>query len=135
VKLSEQASKTSIPGVLQVRRFRHPHGFLADAIWDELTGLPDEVILVDPFDPTRRREIPAGTPGDDLLVPVFRGGRRVYDPPPLAQSRARTAEQLAGFHQGVKRFVNPHQFPVGLERGLHDLRTRLVVDLRHVPMD
>ncbi len=132
VKISEQASKTTIPGVLQVRRFRHAHGFLADAIWDELSGPPGEVTIVDPFDPTRRREIPPGTPGEDLLVPVFRGGKRVYDPPPLVESRARTAAQLEGFHQGVKRFVNPHQFPVGLEQGLYDLRTRLVLEARHV---
>jgi nicotinate phosphoribosyltransferase len=133
VKISEQSSKTTIPGVLQVRRFRHAHGFLADAIWDELTGIPAAPVIVDPFDPTRRREIDEGTPWEDLLVPVFRRGRRVYDPPPLAESRARTAAQLAGFHTGVKRFVHPHQFPVGLERGLFDLRTELVLDARHAP--
>jgi nicotinate phosphoribosyltransferase len=132
VKVSEQSAKTTIPGVLQVRRYRHAQGFLADAIWDELTGIPDAPLIVDPFDPTRRREISAGTPGEDLLVPIFRGGQRVYEPPPLAESRARAAEQLAGFHQGVKRFVNPHQFPVGLERGLYDLRTKLVLEARHV---
>ncbi|HSM92658.1 MAG TPA: nicotinate phosphoribosyltransferase [Anaeromyxobacteraceae bacterium] len=134
VKVSEQSAKTSIPGLLQVRRFRGPKGFLADVVWDELTGLPAAPTLVDPFDPTRRREVPAGTPGEDLLVPVFRGGRRVYDPPPLAESRARAAAQLADFHPGVKRFVNPHQFPVGLERGLYDLRTRLVLEARHVKL-
>jgi nicotinate phosphoribosyltransferase len=89
---------------------------------------------VDPFDPTRRREIPADTVGEDLLVPIFRGGRRVYDPPPLAESRSRAATQLAGFHPGVKRFVNPHQYPVGLERRLFDLRTKLILDARHAPI-
>jgi nicotinate phosphoribosyltransferase len=133
VKISEQSAKTTIPGILQVRRFRHRGGFLADAIWDELTGIPEAPIIVDPFDPTRRREIPAGTAGEDLLVPVFRGGRRVYEPPPLSESRSRAATQIAGFHQGVKRFVNPHQFPVGLERRLYDLRTKLVLEARHVP--
>jgi nicotinate phosphoribosyltransferase len=133
VKISEQSSKTTIPGILQVRRFRHGEGFLADAIWDELTGIPEGPVIVDPFDPTRRREVPAGTQGEDLLVPIFRGGRRVYDPPPLAESQARGAAQLAAFHPGVKRFVNPHRFPVGLERGLFDLRTQLVLDARHAP--
>jgi nicotinate phosphoribosyltransferase len=33
----------------------------------------------------------------------------------------------------VKRFVNPHQFPVGLERRLYDLRTQLVLDARGAP--
>jgi nicotinate phosphoribosyltransferase len=133
VKISEQSAKTTIPGILQVRRYRHAQGFLADVIWDELTGLPDAPVIIDPFDPTRRREIPAGTPGDDLLVPIFRGGKRVYEAPPLAESRARTADQVAGLHPGVKRFVNPHQFPVGLERQLYDLRTQLILDARHSP--
>jgi nicotinate phosphoribosyltransferase len=133
VKISEQAAKTTIPGMLQVRRFRTAQGYLADVIWDELLGLPSPAVMVDPLDLTRRREIPAGTEGEDLLVPVFRGGRRVYDPPPLAESRARTFEQLGRFHGGVKRFVNPHQFPVGLERGLSDLRTRLVLAARGAP--
>ena len=133
VKISEQASKTTIPGLLQIRRYRAGPGFLADAIWDEVLGIPEPVVIVDPFDATRRREIPAGTPGEDLLVPVFRRGKRVYDPPPLEACRQRTLSQLEGFHAGVKRFVNPHQFPVGLERGLFDLRTRLVLEARRAP--
>ncbi|BDG02578.1 nicotinate phosphoribosyltransferase [Anaeromyxobacter oryzae] len=133
VKVSEQAAKTTIPGLLQVRRFAAARGFLADVIHDELLGLPASAMIVDPLDPTRRREIPADTPGEDLLVPVFRRGRRVYDPPPLDAIRARTAAQLAGFHAGVKRFVNPHQFPVGLERRLYDLRTQLVLEARGAP--
>jgi nicotinate phosphoribosyltransferase len=133
VKISEQASKTTVPGLLQVRRFEDERGFLADAIWDELSGIGAPSVIVDPLDPTRRREIAAGTRGEDLLVPIFRGGRRRYEPPPLAACRARTLAQLDRFHAGVKRFVNPHQFPVGLERGLHDLRTELVLEARRAP--
>jgi nicotinate phosphoribosyltransferase len=133
VKVSEQAAKTTIPGVLQVRRFEGPQGFLADAIWDEAAGLPAPCVIVDPTDVLRRREIPAGTPGEDLLVPIFRRGARVWEPPPLEAARARTLAQLGRFHAGVKRFVNPHQFPVGLERGLWDLRTRLVLQAKNAP--
>ena len=78
----------------------------------------------------RRRTIPESTPSDDLLVPIFRAGRRVYDLPSLAQVRQRAADDLGRFHAGVKRFVNPHRYPVGLERELHDLRTRLIVEAR-----
>jgi len=133
VKVSEQAAKTSIPGVLQVRRYAHGAEFLADAIYEEGLGVPAPCVIVDPLDPLRRREIAAGTAGEDLLVPIFRGGKRVYDPPPLAEVRARTLAQLGGFHAGVKRFVNPHQFPVGLERSLYDLRARLVLEARGAP--
>ena len=88
---------------------------------------------MDPLDPTRRREIPATARGEDLLVPVLRGGRLVYDRPPLEASRARTQAELARLHAGVKRFVNPHQYPVGLERSLFELRTRLILEAREFP--
>jgi nicotinate phosphoribosyltransferase len=130
VKVSEAAGKTTVPGRLQTRRYSGPAGFLADAIYEEGLGLPAPAVIVDPLDVTRRRELPAGTPGEDLLVPVFRGGRCVYQPPPLEESRTRARAQLAGFHAGVKRFVNPHLFPVGLERGLSDLRVELVLQAR-----
>ncbi len=133
LKVSEQIEKTTIPGVLQVRRFSQDSEFLADAIYDETLGLLSPSVIVDPVDPLRRREIPAGTKGEDLLVPIFRRGKRVYAPPPLAEVRARTGAQLARFHGGVKRFMNPHQFPVGLERRLHELRAQLVLEARGAP--
>ena len=133
LKLSDQIEKTTIPGVLQVRRFFHDAEFFADVIWEEGLGLPSPCVMLDPADPTRRREIPAAASFEDLLVPVFRRGRRVYDPPPLADARARTRAQLARFHGGVKRFMNPHPHPVGLERSLHELRTRLVLEARKAP--
>jgi nicotinate phosphoribosyltransferase len=130
VKLSEQIAKTTVPGVLQVRRYRHEGGFLADVIHDVELGLPAAPEMIDPLDFTRRRVIPAGTPGEDLLVPVLRAGQPVWRAPPLAEVRARAATQLEGFHVGVKRLVHPHAYPVGLESGLHDLRTRLILEAR-----
>ncbi len=144
VKLSEQAVKVSTPGVLQVRRYFRddadalvPGEAMADMIYNEhaAPAAGDEVTIVDPFDFSRRRRIAAGGRSEELLVPVFRGGRQVYTEPPLDQVRARTAEQLARFHPGVRRFVNPHQYPVGLERGLHDLKTRLILEARGVDGD
>ena len=134
VKLSEQTAKVSNPGVLQVRRYRGADGgFVADAIYNEAAGVPEPATLIDPMDPTRRKTIDRGTAWEDLLVPVFRGGEPVYAPPPLDAVRGRTADQLAGFHAGVKRFMNPHQYPVGLEKTLSDLKTELVLKARSHP--
>jgi nicotinate phosphoribosyltransferase len=130
VKLSEQLAKTTIPGILQVRRYHHRDGFLADVIHDVDLGLPDGPEMVDPLDHTRRRVLHPGTPGEDLLVPVLRGGRPVWEAPPLAEVRARAAAQLSRVHAGVKRLVHPHSYPVGLERSLYDLRTRLILTAR-----
>lgn len=130
VKLSEQAVKVTTPGIQQVRRFSAHGEPMADMIFDEELGAPAAPTIVDPADLTRRKEIPAGTASEDLLVPVFRRGERVYDPPPLEEVRRRGQEQLRGFHPGIKRFVNPHQYPVGLELGLFDLKTRLILEAR-----
>jgi nicotinate phosphoribosyltransferase len=135
VKVSEQAAKINIPGILQVRRVADAaRKVVADVIYDEQLGLPPLAVMVDPEDPTRRREVPAGAGAEDILVPVFRRGVQVYRSPPLSEIRARTLSQLGLFHGGVKRFVNPHRFPVGLERGLHDARTQLVLEARRAPL-
>jgi nicotinate phosphoribosyltransferase len=85
---------------------------------------------VDPLDPTRRKRVPGGTPFEDLLVPVVRAGRSVYTPPPVEATRAHARAEVARLHAGITRFVNPHQYPVGLSLELHELKTRLVLEAR-----
>jgi len=99
-------------------------------IFDEETGLPASPVVVDPLDPTRRKRIPAGTPAEDLLIPVVRGGRPAYEPPPIEAARALAQVQIGRLHPGNRRFVNPHQYPVGLSLELHELKTRLVLAAR-----
>ncbi len=130
VKLSERAVKTSTPGVLQVRRFTHDDRFIADMIYDEPTGYDEPAAIVDPTDPTRRKVIDAGTPSHDVLVPITRQGRIVYDVPSLDDVRDHAQRQLDSLHPGVKRLLNPHEYPAGLERGLHDLKTKLMTEMR-----
>jgi nicotinate phosphoribosyltransferase len=130
VKLSEQALKITTPGIQQVRRFSAGGLFQADMIFDEELGAPAAPTIVDAADMTRRKGIPREAPWEDLLVPVFRAGRRVYEPPPLDEVRRRGFEQLGRLHPGIKRFANPHQYPVGLESKLFDLRIRLILEAR-----
>jgi len=131
VKLSEQAAKTTTPGVLQVRRFETAAGLVADGIFDESRGWPDGPrAIVDPLDFTRQKRIPAEARQTDLLVPVLRAGRPVYEAPPLAAIRDRALAEVARLPASLKRFLNPHQYPVGLEPSLHELKTRLVLEAR-----
>lgn len=130
VKVSEQAIKTTTPGILQVRRFIRDGEYAGDMIFDEVLSPEPAMTIVDPGDPTRRKHFAAGTTGDDLLVPVYRRGKRVYDPPPLTASRERRAQELARFHAGIKRLVNPHAYPVGLEEALHHRKTRMIAEAR-----
>ena len=132
IKLSEQAIKISNPGILQARRFFAEDGEpLGDVIYDERLGADGPVVMVDPMDMTRRKRIPRGARSVDLLEPVFRSGQRALEALPDAhQARARTIEQLEQFHAGIKRFVHPHQYPVGLERALFERKMELVLRAR-----
>ncbi|MGA2496423.1 MAG: nicotinate phosphoribosyltransferase [Tepidisphaeraceae bacterium] len=132
VKVSEQIAKTTTPGMLQVRRFIGPEGFAGDMIYDQaVLGAPQgEARIIDPKDLTRQKRFPLATPHEDLLMPIFRGGQCVYECPPIPDVRQHVQAQLAGLHAGVKRFLNPHEYPVGLESRLHELKTQLVIQAR-----
>lgn len=130
MKVSEQLAKVSFPGILQVRRFERGGKCIADMIYNEPQGMTSPPGIVDPKDITRRRTIHPDTPGHDLLVPVMRAGNIVYEPPPLLEIRRRAAEQLSRLHPTIRRLDNPHEYPVGLEQRLSDLRTKLLLDAR-----
>jgi nicotinate phosphoribosyltransferase len=53
-----------------------------------------------------------------LHVPVFSGGKRVYTPPPLSETRAACARQIAALPPGVRRLYDPSVYPVSLSRKL-----------------
>jgi nicotinate phosphoribosyltransferase len=129
IKLSEQVGKISTPGRLQVRRFTDATGAVADMIVDEEIPQPTRM-MVDPLDPTRRRTLPENAGFTELLVPVARKGRRTAEPETLDAIRGRVQQQLGLFHGGVKRFLNPHRYPVGLESTLNDRRTELILAAR-----
>jgi len=136
VKISEQSIKTSNPGLLQVRRFRSGAGddseFVGDMIFDEELIQGDEWLMVDPVDFTRRKRVTADMQYTDLLEPAFRRGEPVRDPCNLADARDSVLSQLAGFHSGIKRLLNPHQYPAGLESTLHALKTELILKGREI---
>lgn len=135
VKLSEQSAKTSTPGIQQVRRFRVGSEFVGDMIYNVEEPGTEERMIVDPLDLTRRKHFPPEAEAEDLLVPIFRGGRLVYEEPSIHAIRARTGQQLAALHPGIKRFLNPHAYPVGLAPVLFDLRTRLILEARGIAPD
>lgn len=131
LKLSEQAVKVSTPGILQTRRFRSEEGLdVADAVYDVRRPVRGACTIVDPFDPTRQRRINHWATYRDVLIPVFRGGSRVYDLPALAASRENTASNLKRLHPGILRLLNPHEYPVGLEASLHERRIELMGQYR-----
>ena len=89
--------------------------------------------IIDPMDLTRRKVIKAGeVASEDLLVPVFRQGKQVYQSPDLHAIREQTIRSLKELPAGVKRFINPHSYPAGLEEKLFTIKTDLILQLRKV---
>ena len=125
IKLSDDSAKGSTPGVLQVRRFREAERYVTDAIYDVSAPPVDDWELHDPDSQTEPTSFPPEHPSDDLLVPVFQGGRRVYQAVPIEASRCRTIDELKLLHDSVKRLEEPEPYPVRLEAGLLRLKRDL----------
>lgn len=131
IKVSEQTAKVTTPGVLGVRRFRRSDGSMAGDMVYDINHPPETCpTMVDPADSTRRKTFTSDQRHEELLVPVFEDGRRVYDAPPLVDVRQRAIACVDALDPTIHRFLNPHGYPVGLERGLHDLRRALVLKAR-----
>ncbi|HET6352594.1 MAG TPA: nicotinate phosphoribosyltransferase [Coriobacteriia bacterium] len=128
VKVSEQVAKMTVPGRQGVRRYRRTDGSLAgDMIYDIDHAPVHTATMIDPAEPLRRKLFTDNHTTEELLVPIFEAGRRVWLPPTLAEVRERTLSSLAGIDPSLTRTLNPHVYPVGLEHGLYDLRTALVM--------
>lgn len=136
LKLSEQMIKVSNPGILQVRRFYSSAGNIADVIYDIHMPWQNDCHIVDPIDPTHVRVIKSKMPGKDLLEPIFRGGELVYEYPSIHEIRKYAQAELSRFPVGVKRFLNPHTYVVGMEKNIYDFKIELIKKIRQsFPMD
>lgn len=130
IKLSEQVGKISTPGILQVRRFSNDEFFISDMIFDELTPQMSEPAIVDPKDPTRFRTLGAELSQQDLLIPIFKSGVCVYDFPCLSEVKKHASGQIKKLHVTIRRLLNPHSYPAGLEKNLFDLKMSLILKNR-----
>lgn len=130
LKLSEQLLKISTPGILQVRRFQLEGQFIGDMIYDELSSHRDDSVLRHPTDMTQSKRIPSVATAENLLVPIFQKGKKIYPDFSHQEIRQHAVTQLTQFHPGIKRLLNPHEYPVGLESCLHRMKTDLILKLR-----
>lgn len=132
IKVSNQATKVTTPGIQQVRRFSYSGEYIADMIYDINIGPCNECRIIDPFDITRQKKIKSGATYTDLLEPVYVKGKKVYNSPPLEEIKAKVVNERKQFHSTVLRLVNPHHYPVGNEPKLNEVRTNLMIEARTV---
>ncbi|MCB2263862.1 MAG: nicotinate phosphoribosyltransferase [Candidatus Thiosymbion ectosymbiont of Robbea hypermnestra] len=125
IKVSEQSAKATTPGIQQVRRYYRDSLYDGDVIYDPKTDMRAGCTLIDPSNPDRRKKIGPDTPYRDLLIPIYRQGKRVYEPPPLQEIRQQVQKEITSFPLPVMRLVDPRAYPVGHEQSLHELKTEL----------
>src|SRR5215469_5993945 len=131
IKLSDQPAKISIPGLLQVKRFRRANKNVADVIYDETAGVPEGASMISLRDESRQLKLPPdGAVPSDLLVPVMRGGIVLYELPTLGQIRDRCQAELSHLSEGTRRFENPDEYRVGVESSLYGLRHEMILESR-----
>jgi len=125
IKLSEESAKTSVPGSLQVRRFYQRDGrFMADAIYETGHGVSEPCELVD-VQTENKTTIPANTPYSDLLVPILRAGKVVYETPSIEMSRDHLRKELSCAPPEILQLNDPVPYKIGLDQSLYELRSKL----------
>ena len=62
----------------------------------------------------------------ELLVPIFKGGRLVYQQPTLPEIKTYCQAQMETLWDEVKRFENPHTYYVDLSKALWDVKRELL---------
>lgn len=129
INLSENVRKITIPSSKQVYRLIDKDS--GKAIADVLT-LDDEIIdetkpyvLFDPDFTWKRKKI-ENFVTRKLLVPIFEGGKKVYEEPSLKEIREYCLRQTDTLWDEVKRFENPHKYYVDLSKNLWAERNGLI---------
>ena len=92
----------------------------------------DDTKPLELFDPrvTWKRKTLTNFTARELQVPVFRGGRLVYQQPPLQEIQTYCAQQVDSLWDEVKRFDYPHKYYVDLSQKLWDIKQELLTRSR-----
>lgn len=129
IKISANPDKITNPHFKKVYRLfdKESGKAFADLITlhDEAVDESQSLELFDP-DATWKRSRVTNFTAKELLAPIFLGGRRVYDSPPIAEMRAYCAGQIDLLWDEVKRFENPHNYYVDLSQKLWDIKQSLL---------
>ena len=130
IKVSENAAKITNPGFKRVWRFYSNETGKAEADLLVLAEEPeiDQDKPCEIFDPefTWKRKTLTDFTAREMLVPIFSGGRLVYNLPPLGEIRDHCAREMDTMWKEVLRFENPHEYYVDLSQKLWDLKYSMV---------
>lgn len=129
IKVSENVTKITNPCFKKLWRLYDRES--GKAIADVIT-LHEEIIddshPYEIFDPEHiwKRKTLDNFRAVPLQVPLFKGGVRVYDAPPVDDVRTYCQQQIGTMWDEVLRFENPHRYYVDLSQPLWDEKQRLL---------
>ena len=125
IKISENVGKITTPHFKKIYRLRGRDTGKAEAdllcLWNETVDDTKPLEIFDP-DHTWKRKTLENFTATELLVPIFRNGKQVYELPTLEDIRQHCVEEIAGMWEEVRRFNNPHNYYVDLSQKLWDVK-------------
>ncbi len=134
IKLSENTAKVTNPGNKTVYRI---YGKSTGKIKADLICLADErlnpeetMVVFDPVDTWKKTKILGGTyEVRELLVPVIKEGKRVYNSPSVMELRAICQKEQATLWDESRRFSNPQKVYVDLSPKLFEIKRELIEEM------
>lgn len=131
LKISEDIEKTSDPGILQVARFYEKNNFLGDVVFNEqekeIWNKKNYIEMVNPNNPIQRKKFSKKQDFKLLLQTVMKQGKTCYHFSDIHTVRKNTIEKLQNLDESIKRLINPHIYPVGLEKNLFELKQKMIL--------
>lgn len=133
IKISENVTKITNPGFKRVYRFYEKETGKAHAdyicLHDETVNDMEDITIRDPNATWKQLTLKGGTfVAKELLVPIFRGGKQVYQNPSLSEIKQYCAKQVDTLWPEVTRFDNPHKYYVDLSDTLLSLRNTMITE-------
>ena len=134
IKLSENTEKVTNPGNKTVYRLynKKTGKIRADLIClaDEKLDADQNMVLFDPIDTWKKTKVLGGTyEVRELLVPVIREGKRVYESPSVMELREYCQKEQNTLWDESRRFVNPQKVYVDLSQSLYDMKKALLEEM------
>ncbi|MCI8619533.1 MAG: nicotinate phosphoribosyltransferase [Oscillospiraceae bacterium] len=129
IKISENVEKITNPHFKKLYRFygNDTGKAIADylTVYDETVDDSKDLEIFDPNATWKRKTVYNFT-AKELMVPIFQGGKLVYDVPTLEEVRGYCKVQVETLWDEVKRFDNPHDYYVDLSQKLWDMKYGLL---------
>ncbi|MGM0649371.1 MAG: nicotinate phosphoribosyltransferase [Bacteroidota bacterium] len=125
IKLSENNEKITLPGKKQVHRVYDTNHYALGAdvvsLWDE----QDVSVMHHPFIPEKSLEIKHCLK-EPLLHSVMENGKRLNKPKTVHEIARYSRERLNEISGEYRRFLNPHEYKIGLSPALKKERDGLI---------